>query len=416
MVRVDYDWSGGAVLGEESKAKLTILRQYFREYISIRCQHPRQSKFKLAIVEGFSGAGRYKDGTPGSPLIFVEELVNAARTLNLVRKANGFSELHIECLMICNDADSVAIQILRENLAPLLLEAEEIRDQLDLTVKYHDKKFEEICPYLITSLKHYGFENVLFILDQCGHSQVQVESIRDIIDAFKNIEMFYNFSIDSFLAFLDKRDAKKLAAQTAFLGPDFDIRRLSESTLTNQLWLGLAERLVFEVFHGCAPYVSPFSVHKNKGWSYWLLHFAQSPRAREVYNDILHANASLQAHFGRSGLKMLTYEKPEEGKLYLFDDVGRASALDQLTDDIPRLVSRYGDTIGVADFRRVIYGETPAHSDDIRAAIMRSPDLQVITPRGSRRRSASGIEPDDILQLRPQRSFHRLMRPRDEGN
>jgi three-Cys-motif partner protein len=41
-------------------------------YLAVRCQFPAQTKFRLAIVEGFAGGGRYKCGTAGSPLIFIE--------------------------------------------------------------------------------------------------------------------------------------------------------------------------------------------------------------------------------------------------------------------------------------------------------------------------------------------------------
>jgi three-Cys-motif partner protein len=69
-----YDWEGGAPLDEHTKKKHTILTEYFRQYLITRCQLPKQEKFRLAIVDGFSGAGVYKCGSFGSPLIFVDVL------------------------------------------------------------------------------------------------------------------------------------------------------------------------------------------------------------------------------------------------------------------------------------------------------------------------------------------------------
>jgi three-Cys-motif partner protein len=74
MARKDYDWDGGAELEVHTKKKHSILREYFRQYLIIRCQLPQQEKFRLAIVDGFSGAGLYKCGNFGSPLIFVDVL------------------------------------------------------------------------------------------------------------------------------------------------------------------------------------------------------------------------------------------------------------------------------------------------------------------------------------------------------
>lgn len=129
-------------------------------------------------------------------------------------------------------------------------------------------------------------------------------------------------------------------------------------------------------------------------------------QARQVYNNILHDNASLQAHFGRSGLNMLSYDPHhDEGMLYLFDDNGRAAAKNQLLGDIPRLVTDAGDAISVMEFYESIYNVTPAHADDVHAAIIENPDLEVITPAGGERRKANTIGVNDIIKLKTQHSF-----------
>src|SRR3984893_12900266 len=74
MVEKPYRWAAGATLEEHSKRKHKILHEYFARYMAVRCQLPQQERFRLAIVEGFAGAGRYSCGTAGSPVIFIEEL------------------------------------------------------------------------------------------------------------------------------------------------------------------------------------------------------------------------------------------------------------------------------------------------------------------------------------------------------
>ena len=116
--------------------------------------------------------------------------------------------------------------------------------------------------------------------------------------------------------------------------------------------------------------------------AYWLIHFANFYRARQVYNNILHQNSSAQAHFGRSGLNMLAYDPTHEaGTLYLFDQSGRESAKGQLLEDIPRLISESGDVIGVWGFYESIYNAILAHTDDVHTAIINL-DIEVITPAG----------------------------------
>lgn len=80
---------------------------------------------------------------------------------------------------------------------------------------------------------------------------------------------------------------------------------------------------------------------------------------------------------------MLSYDpRHDEGMLYLFDVSGRASAKTQLLGDIPRLVTDAGDAMSMMEFYENIYNVTPAHADDVHAAIMENPDLEVITPTG----------------------------------
>jgi hypothetical protein len=116
----------------------------------------------------------------------------------------------------------------------------------------------------------------------------------------------------------------------------------------------------------------------------------------------------MQAHFGRSGLHMLSYDPSLEGALYLFDVSDRANAKQQLLEDIPRLVSEFGDVVSVGQFYSSIYNMTPAHMDDVHAAMIENPDLEVITEKGGERRKSGTIEATDTLRAKQQRSFFPL--------
>jgi hypothetical protein len=185
--------------------------------------------------------------------------------------------------------------------------------------------------------------------------------------------------------------------------------------MSKREWLGAAERLVFESFGRCAQYVSPFSINNPDGWRYWLIHFANNYRARQEYNNVLHKNSSMQAHFGRCGLNMLIFDpRQTENVLYLFDVSGRANAARQLLEDIPRLLTDFGDAVGVSEFYASIYNVTPAHMDDIHAAIIANPDLEVLTPTGGERRKANTIEAGDTLRMKRQRSFFPIFFSKDD--
>jgi three-Cys-motif partner protein len=407
MTKKVYQWSGGATLDDHSKRKHEILREYFFEYLTVRCQLPQQEKFRVAVIDGFAGGGRYKCGAAGSPIIFIEELRKAVEHVNLTRATNGMKPFEIECLLILNDFSGEAINILRENVAPLAAEISQNVPRLHLKVEYMNLAFEVAYQQKIKTMLLKGrYSNLLFNLDQCGHSLVSYGTLTDIMRSSASVETFYTFAIDTLLAYLQKSNPAALTAQTRHLGVDLGNHSAFEGLLSRNEWLGAAERVVFESFAPCASYVSPFSINNPDGWRYWLIHFANRTKARQVYNNILHDKASNQAHFGRSGLNMLSYDpRYDEGSLYLFDFDGRNAAQALLLDDIPRMVSDAGDVLPVSEFYASAYNATPAHSDDIHRAIIESPDIEVITPDGGERRKAHTITPSDILKLKAQKSF-----------
>ena len=401
-----YEWADGAKLEEHSRRKHKILREYFFQYITVRCQLPQQERFRLAVIDGFSGGGRYECGTSGSPLIFVEELKRAIEAVNTQRAAQGLGLIEIECLLVFNDFSRDAIERLKVNLAPLEAEIQAATPRLHLRVEYMNEAFEVAYPRVKQLLEQGRYRSVLFNLDQCGHSHVERSTLVDIMRSYSSVEIFYTFAIEALLSFLKKADPTKLADQLRPFGLQSTDLGALEGAMSKSTWLGAAERLVFDTFRPCAPYVSPFSINNPGGWRYWLIHFANVVRARQVYNNVLHDNATAQAHFGRSGLNMLSYDPShEDGVLYLFDLSGREGARTQLLTDIPRLISEAGDVIRVGEFYEGIYNATPAHTDDIHQAIIDNPDVQVITPAGGERRSAKAIEAGDVLKLKEQRSF-----------
>jgi three-Cys-motif partner protein len=409
MVEKPYKWSEGAKLEEHSRRKHKILREYFYEYLKVRCQNPKQQRFRLAIMDGFAGGGRYSCGEAGSPVIFVEELKKAVGSLNIERAKQGIGLIEFECLLVLNDLSRDAIELLKSNVAPVLKEIQENEPRLHIFVDYMNEAFDVAYPKMKLLLNSGGYRNVLFNLDQCGHSHVKTATLLDIMRAYPSVEIFYTFAIQSLLTYLQQSNPVLLDKQLSHLGiTSADLGEAGTITSKNS-WLGAAERMVFETFKMCASYVSPFSINNPDGWRYWFIHFANNYRARQVYNNTLHKNSSSQAHFGRPALNMLNYDPQEEGALYLFDQSGRDAARLQLAEDVPRLVSEFGDVVGIGNFYEHIYNATPAHADDIHQAMIDNPDIEVITPHGGERRKANKIGAGDIIKLKRQISFFSML-------
>lgn len=405
MVQVQYPWIDGAPLQEHSKKKHQVLRRYLVEYLQIRCALPQRSRFRLAIVDGFAGAGAYKGGEAGSPLIFLELLMEQTREINIRRAVEGMAKIQFECLLILNDRDTSAVELLKSNIAPLFERCEESSD-LDVKLTYFNLEFELAYPEIKKRLAAEKItRNVFFNLDQCGSTLVKRSTIVDILTTYQSAEVLLNFAAQSMFTYLSRKNPSFLEKTLSNHGVDKkEIDDISKVANKGE-WRAAIEKIVFESYRRCSPYVSPFAINNPDGWLYWLLHFANEPKARQVYNDLLHDNSGVQGHFGRSGLNMLTYDPRREGQEYLFADDDRQRAREELFYDIPKAISEFGDAVTISEFVRNVSNETACHSLDLAQAMIDNPDLTIRTEKGGERRSAKGIRSTDTLILKPQKSF-----------
>ena len=405
MTKKSYDWEKGAELGEHSKRKLKILREYFFRYLTVKCGNPLQSSFRLAVVDGFSGAGRYEKGVSGSPLIFIEELQKAYQNINVRRAVQRLKPITFDCILFFNDVDASVIELLKINLAPLIIDIKEKNSGLNIKIRYSNCIFEQRYRYIKEEIKKLKIQNVIFNLDQYGYTHVTKEIIIDIMNSFKSVEILFTFMIGGFLQYASPSDIPKIQKNLDRIGISYEDLNAIRDIIDKKEWLGAAEKLIFDVFKECSTFFTPFSINHKDGYKYWLMHFANNYRARQEYNNVLHNNALHQAHFGRSGLNMLSYNSEDEGMLYLFDEEDRKVARGQLYYDIPNYINQNGGATQLREFYTKIFNNTPAHSDDIHKAIIENPDIEVITKAGGLRQKYNTIRADDYIRLKEQKSF-----------
>ncbi len=419
MTGKGYDWANGAELPNHTRCKLDILKKYFSHYLPVKCS-PMVRRFRIAIVDGFAGGGIYQDGTFGSPLIFLEALQEFSKNNNLWRRDKGLPELSIECMFIVNEIDPKANEVLHKQLKEWETGNDISKEHFNVEIQKLQKPFLEVYPKIRQVLLDRRFQNVLFNIDPCGYKQFNRNTLYDIMNSFKNAEVFYTCMIGALLQFaslkqdrihLIKNSIEELGFTSEAFFKDMDLRSKPE-------WLGTAEKIIHAEFNNTADFVSPFAINQggNVGYNYWLLHFANNYRAREVYNDVLYTSARSQAHFGKSGLKMLEYTPGEKSAdLFEFSDEMRTNSKEKLHYDIPRFISEFGDAISVIDFKSAIYNDTPAHSNDIKDVLIDNSDLEVFTDNGVPRRSAKTIKKNDIIRLKKQPGFYFFTPPNNKN-
>ncbi|WP_043769189.1 three-Cys-motif partner protein TcmP [Algiphilus aromaticivorans] len=406
MPKKDFEWENGVLLKDHTRKKHAILRAYFSEYLHTRCQNRRQERFRLVVVDGFAGGGLYQCGTPGSPIIFLDCLRESVARINTQRFEEGFNPVEIDCLLLLNEKDSAGLELLRRNITPYE-QATKGTEGLNLWIEYYNQPFDNVYPIIKKRILGAKCKSVFFNLDQSGYSQATEEHVRDIMSSWPRAEVLLTFMVSTLLAFISRDTTKSRVPLDPTLQESVKAVLNDNSLMARSEFLGAIEKVAYENLKSCAPFVSPFSIKNPAGWHYWLMHFANVARARQVYNDVLHMDGNTQGHFGRSGLKMLAYDPDKyTGQIYLFDKDARQRALDELYDDIPRFVAEEGDVMSVGRFYEAAYSETPAHSDDIHRSMIDNPDVEVLTPNGGSRREAKTIRPEDVIKLKPQKSFY----------
>ena len=416
MAEKIYDWVNGAELQKHTRCKLDILREYFYQYLRVKCS-PLVRHFRIAIVDGFAGGGIYKDGTFGSPLIFLQELEKFSKENNIWRRDQGLPELSIECMFIVNEINSDANKSLDNQLEIWEQDNDIPKEHFNVKIQKLQKPFLEAYPQIKQILWNRRFQNVLFNIDPCGYTDFNFTTLQDIMNSFKSAEVFYTFMIGALLQYTSWQNLIKTEQKIEKLGVPVDAF-LKDSTLWKKSeWLATAEIIIHKELSSTAAFVSPFAINQagSVGYNYWLLHFANNYRAREVYNDVLHGNARGAAHFGKSGLRMLEYT-PEEASLFDFSEMARNDSIQKLHSDIPKFISEFGDAISVDNFRSAIYNGTPAHSDNINSVLIKNSDIEVLTDKGVPRRSAKTIMNADIIRLNKQKSFYSYFSSSDNDN
>ncbi len=409
MAKVKYLWGNNSLpkLDLHSEGKLKVLRDYMVDYIKIRCRNYFMPKFKLVIVDGFSGGGFYQNPIskikePGSPIIFIRSLVDAINQINQKRPQN---KLRIECTLVMNDAKKAAIEQLREFCDQEIKQVYSEIPELKIVSIYINKEFIEAYSEIKEIIRNGRFTNCVINLDQYGYVHVPSKYLIELIDISNSVEIFYTFMIEPLVSFMEKNNRERLMKQLRTLDVSYeDIKNLQEG-LKNDEWRGFAEQFVFKNFKSISKFITPFSINNPKGWKYWLIHFSKKIDAREAYNSILHKHDTSVLHFGERGLDMLEYDPKYLGQQYLFTEQDKELNFQHLLEDLPRKLCEYeGGTI-VGTFLENNYNQTVAPRESICEALLKSKDIKLVTQENGYRRSANAIKNTDRIVCNLQKFF-----------
>jgi three-Cys-motif partner protein len=352
MTRSPYEWEPGSappVIQQHSVAKHEILHAYLAAYIQTLVSNPNREEFRLVLVDGFAGGGVYRHAHTGnevlgSPFVMLNATREAQAIINLNRRKHV--KLDIDYFFI--EKERPAASYLRQALID-----RGYGQRIDQDVFLLQSKFETNVDALIAHVrtKMPRSARAIFLLDQYGYSDVPSGRIAKIIQALPGSEIILTFAVDALLNYFSEHSAitqkllLKIGVPEILKGRSFD-----DIKKTDKDWrLFVQSSLYQELVENCgAKHYTLFFIRSTQGHGdYWLIHFSQMARARDVMTQIHWKKNNNFIHYGGPGLDMfhvLGYVSENDSSftgqtnLFCFDDEAKKLSTNTIANQVVRLV------------------------------------------------------------------------------
>lgn len=376
---------------DHSKAKLTVLRSYLHAYFDRLGGNFARDVFKLDLIDGFAGGGMFREGSesvPGTPLIMLEESEAAKERLQQGRT----KPLQFDFKYHFVDVAAAHTDHLRKVLNERGYQVDNER------IVVRNSRFEDAVEDIIIEIdrRQPKAGRSLFLLDQCGFSQVDVSLIARIFRKLPAAEVILTFAADALTNFL---------AET----PEF-VRVVTPLELTKQRISDLIQlrngdggrALVQRAFRGHmrdatgATYDTPFFIRPRQSRrALWFLHLSRHPTARDVMIQCHWNNYNKFEHYGPGGFDMLGWDALNAETLPLFHfeeldaEVMRKQLLNSMLNELFSLASEEPVTIDA--MRHMFANRTAARYSDLDSVVLtlnREREIEILTSDGRKRSRA----------------------------
>lgn len=404
-----YDWAIGNSLPEieeHSLVKLNIIEKYLEAYMRHLTILPYSRNLKFAIIDGFSGGGLYKDikgqEILGSPLRVLETVERLKKEITFERENKNFGKIDFDIPVYCIEKDKKVFEFLKYTIN---------ERGFGNSANIINGEFEKIYNNIIRELQNRKYQRAIFLLDQYGYIEANIETIKNILNSFYNAEIILTFACDSLIDYLSSSNKSILIK----LGLDNDdITHLLDTKKDNDgnrriLQYTLLKSIINKVG---ACYYTPFFVKGSKTHrAYWLLHFSIHPIARNEMVKLHYKNHNAFIHYGGAGLDMFGYSTKDKGTLnpFLFAEQDRLGSLEAIKTQIQNKVGSYNNKT----FETLIQSEinyTPATIDTICKSLEEQicyGDIDIINPKTNKKvRSYKNIKLDYIIKDNKQKRFN----------
>ena len=164
-----------AIIYPHSITKHEVLRDYLIRYVEVLASDPRNSQFRLVLVDGFAGGGVYKrwdnkQEHEGSPLIMMRAIQEAENILNQKSRP---SKLEIKPSFFFVEKDSDGFKSLKN-----VIEESDAPFRENVNCIHGD--FSDKYLGILREIQKTRRKRAIFLLDQYGSRDVHMHVIKTI--------------------------------------------------------------------------------------------------------------------------------------------------------------------------------------------------------------------------------------------
>lgn len=389
--------------------KHDLIREYLREYFRILTNVPKRTQLRLTLFDGFAGGGSFTDDkggvVEGTPLILGNEVARAHTLTSASR------DIDFEIDFWINELDA-------QNFESLKYQIENSGFYQYFPGRIHLRNLDYSFA-LAEALQN--MERIkgttgrsIFLFDQTGFSQVNLEHIRTIFARFKNPEVILTFSV-SWLVDLAKNDPTYIKKVAPLGIREEELTELLEAKdawaprYAGQRWI----REYIRQFIGAEFDTCFFLKSRPAGKDIWLLHFAKNWRARDAMMDVHYRFANETHFYGKAGFEMLGFDpkaNPDQARLFEFTGYDFELSVSSLLQDLPKSLRDRGGAQGIPMidlFQREASNATVTNAMFQKGLTVARDEglVEIRTREGQVRPHARWLNKDDIVMLPNQTSF-----------
>lgn len=345
---------------EQSRVKARIVQKYFAAWSSIVVRTvSRRADGKIAYIDLYSGPGRYKDGTPSTPLLVLQEAIKN----ELVRKA---------LVVLFNDVDE-------NNAATLQREIDKLPG-----IKTLKHKPNVCCDEVGNDTEEF-FKQIKLIpsftfIDPFGYKGLSRDLVKGVIkDWGCDCVFFFNYNrINAGLS----NDAVKSRLDALFGKERADcLRQKVEGESPTKRQGLILQELSDTLEEMGAKYVLPFCFMNDRGrLTHHLIFVTKHFKGYEVMKEIMHKESSTEDQ----GVASFAYSIADESMSRLFNLTLPLDELDEML--VKEFSGQTMTTLEIYEEHSVGRPYIRKHYKDVLRKLELERKIKVTDPNGKKRR------------------------------